>query len=108
MSILEDFVVKNLRNTADLIEVGNSELSETEAMDILSAVAHRSLSREQASSYLNLSLPHFDAMVRNKEIPKGRKVSGFKEKRWYQDELDVCLYKIKKNRKEFGNIKFNV
>lgn len=92
-------VVKYLRELADKIEVGNSEISESEAMDILKVVAHESLSKSQAASYLRVSPQHFDLLIRQKQIPQGRKITGYKEKRWYKDELDVCLFKIKKNRK---------
>ena len=92
-------IVKYLREVADKIECGNSEVTETEAMDILKVVAHESLSKAQACSYLRLSPRHFDALIRQRQIPKGRKVTGFREKRWYQDELDVCIYNIKKNKK---------
>ena len=29
----------------------------------------------------------FDELVRSGKIPKGRKIRGFKELRWYRDEL---------------------
>ena len=89
-------VVKYLRETADRIEVNNSELTEAEAMDIMKVIAHQSLSRPQASSYLNLSLPRFDQLVALNQIPKGRKIVGFNEKRWYVDELERCKYRNKK------------
>ena len=107
MFSLRRMVVNYLRELADKIDTGTSEITEDEAMDILKVVAHESLSKAQASSYLNLSQQQFDALIRQNQIPKGRKVVGFKEKRWHKDELDVCLYKIKKNKK-FGSLKFNV
>jgi len=108
MFSLRRMVVNYLRELADKIDTGTSEITEDEAMDILKVVAHESLSKAQASSYLNLSPQHFDALIRLKQIPKGRKVVGYKEKRWYKDELDVCLYKLKKNKKSFGKLIFNV
>ena len=41
-------VVKTLREIADRIEGGNSEISERQAMDIMSVIAHEPLSKEQA------------------------------------------------------------
>lgn len=82
-----------------LIEVGNkikcgtSEISEAEAIDILRIVAHEVMSKEQACNYLNLSRSRFDDLVRERKIPKGRKVVGYKEKRWYKDELDLCKHR---------------
>jgi hypothetical protein len=87
-------VVKYLRDVADKIEVGTSEIGETEAMDILKVIAHRPMSKEQACNYLNLSRSRFDDLVREHKIPQGIKRVGFKEKFWYKDELELC-----KNRK---------
>ena len=81
-------VVKCLREVADKIEVGNSELSETEAMDVLRVIAHESMSKEQACIFLNMRASRFGELIREKKLPKGRKVTGFKEKRWFRDELE--------------------
>ena len=88
-----NLVVKYLREAADKIEVGTSEISETEAIDILRIVAHEAMSKEQACSYLNLSRARFDDLVREKRIPRGRKRVGFKELYWWKDELDMCKRK---------------
>ena len=81
-------VVKYLREAADKIEGGNSEISESEAIDILRIVAHESMSKEQACEYLNISRSRFDDKIREGLIPKGRKRVGFKELVWWKDELD--------------------
>lgn len=39
-------LVRALRNTADKIDAGNSELTEEEAISLLSVVAHNALSKE--------------------------------------------------------------
>ena len=83
-------VVKYLRDVADKIEVGTSEIGETEAMDILKVIAHRPMSKEQACNYLNLSRSRFDDLVREGKIPKGRKRVGLKELSWWEDELELC------------------
>lgn len=87
-------VVKYLREVADKIDAGTSEITETEAVDIMKVIAHEALSKEQACNYLNLSRSRFDDLVREHKIPQGIKRVGFKEKFWYKDELDMC-----KNRK---------
>ena len=92
MQALKKIVVRYLREAADKIESGNCELSETEAMDILKAISHEPLSKEQACSYMNLSRSRFDELIREKKLPKGRKRRGFKELVWFKDELD--RYKI--------------
>ena len=86
-------VVRYLRDIADKIEAGNTELSESEAMDIMGIIAHESLSKEQACRHLNVSRSKFDDLIREKKLPKGRKVSGFKELRWYRDELEKAINK---------------
>lgn len=80
-------IVKLMRETADNIEVGNSNISDEEATDILSVIAHRSLSKEEACSFLNLSRSRFDDLVRLGRIPRGKKLRGRKELIWYEDEL---------------------
>ena len=89
-------VAKYMREVADKIEVGTSEISESEAMDILRVVAHEPMSKEQACVYLNLSRSRFDDLVREKKLPKGRKRVGFKELVFYKDELDFAVSKIKR------------
>ena len=92
----KDLVVKYMREVADRIEVGTSEISESQAVDILRIVAHEVMSKEQACSYMNLSRARFDDLVREKKIPRGRKVVGWKELRWYKDELDAAMFRMKR------------
>ena len=89
-------VAKQLREIADKLDAGNSELSESEAMDIMRLICHQEMSKAQAYQYLNMSKSKFDNYVRMKLLPRGRKVVGHKELRWYKDELDVCNENIKK------------
>ena len=83
-------VIKYLREVADKMDAGTSEISESQAIDILRIVAHEVMSKEQACNYLNISRSRFDDLVREKKIPKGKKRVGFKELCWYKDELDMC------------------
>ena len=84
-------IVKLLREAADKIETGNCELSEEEQSDILSVIAHRSLSKEEACNFVNLSRSQFDNLVRQGRLPRGRKLRGRKELIWYEDELRECF-----------------
>lgn len=93
---LIQLVAKLLRDTADKLDAGNSELSESEAMDIMDILCHHVMSKDTACQYLNLSRSRFDELVRGKKMPKGRKRVGFKELCWYKDELDACVQKLKK------------
>ena len=89
MQALNKLITKLLRETADKIDTGNCELTESEAMDIMSVLAHRVMSKEDACVYLNMSRSKFDELVRQRKLPKGMKRRGFKELVWYQDELDI-------------------
>lgn len=82
-------IVKALKETADKIEAGNCELSESEAMDIMSVLSHQVISKEDACIYMNMSRSKFDDLVREGKLPKGRKRRGFKELVFYKDELDM-------------------
>ena len=93
---LVQMITRLLRETADKLDAGNSEISETEAMDIAEALCHHVMSKDTACRYLNMSRSHFDDLIRMNKLPKGRKRIGFKELVWFQDELDNCVKKLKK------------
>ena len=95
MMKLKNIIVKYLREVADKIETGTCELSETEAMDIMSVLSHQSMSKEDACIYLNLSRSRFDDLVREGKLPRGRKKRGFKELTWWKDELDNSINKCR-------------
>lgn len=96
---LRKLVTRTLRETADKIEAGTCEMTEEEAMDIMSAVSHQAMSKAEAYKYLNLSRSRFDDLVRKKKLPRGRKRKGYRELSWYRDILDDWLIKLKlKNR----------
>lgn len=82
-----------LRSAAENIDAGTSEISENEAMDIISVIAHEPMSKEQACSYMNMSRSKFEEKMLLGQIPKGRKRRGHKELDWYKDELDRCKKK---------------
>lgn len=98
MNSFKDLIVKYLYEVADKIKVGTSEISESQAIDILRIVAHEVMSKEQACKYLNLSRSRFDDLVREKKLPKGKKRAGFKELQWYKDELDIAIRKLNNKR----------
>lgn len=92
-NILLKRIARELRSLADRIEAGNSNLTEEEAMALLSTCTHEVMSKDQACSYLNLSRSRFDDLVREGKLPRGRKRRGFKELAWYQDELETARNK---------------
>ena len=89
-------VSRLLRETADKLDAGTSELSPSEAMDIADALCHRVMSKEMACRHLNLSRSRFDELIRTKKLPKGRKRVGFKELVWYEDEINAYINRLKK------------
>jgi excisionase family DNA binding protein len=91
MQALKKLITKLLRETADKIEAGTCELSDSEAMDIMSVLSHEVMSKEQACSYLNISRSKFDSLVGEGKLPKGRKRRGFKELLYYRDEIDTYI-----------------
>jgi predicted DNA-binding transcriptional regulator AlpA len=92
---LKKLIVRLLKETAEKIDSGNCELSESEAMELISILSHEVMSKASACDYLNLSRSRFDDLVREKKLPKGRKEVGWKELRWYKDELDIAVRRMK-------------
>ena len=95
MSFISEQFVRLLRRTADKIEAGNCELNEEQAIEIMKLIAHQPMSKEQSALYLNMSTSKFDSLVKLNILPNVRKRMGFKEKVWYQDELDEYVLHAK-------------
>jgi predicted DNA-binding transcriptional regulator AlpA len=91
MDWLRKQIARELRNLANKFDANTTEISETQAMDIMSMLTHEVMSKEQACNYLNLSRSRFDDLVREGSIPRGRKRRGFKELVWYKDELQQVI-----------------
>ena len=87
MTFLLKTVVKYLRNTANQIEKGECNLSEEQAMEIMSVIANEELSKAQACEFLNISRSRFGELIAEGKIPKGRKIKGYKELRWKKKDL---------------------
>ena len=86
--------IKNILNQIiDNIDSGNSNINEEDEVHIIDCLrkyTHKDegMSKYSACQYLNISRAKFDNMVRQGLLPKGKKVIGFKEKRWYKKDLD--------------------
>ena len=87
-----------MRETADKIDAGTCDLDETESMDILHAIAHQRLSKEDACDFIHLQRSRFDDLVRLGVLPKGRKTRGSANLFWYKDELIEAITKDKYNQ----------
>lgn len=92
---LTKILIRELRNTADKLEAGTCEITQSEAMDIINVLTHEALSKEAACQFLNVSRATFDLHVSLGNLPKGRKRVGFKELVWYKDELQKCIDRLK-------------
>lgn len=99
MQKLNKLITKGLRDVADKIDAGTSELTEDEAIELLSIISHKVLSKEQAYTFVGLQISQFDNLIRQGKLPKGRKRRGFKELVWYEDELRDAITKVKLNKK---------
>lgn len=75
-------------------KAGNSNISEEEAIDIFSIVAHQRLSREEVCDELNINNSKFYDLITLGKLPKGRKYKKSKEKYWYKDEIDKVKSKV--------------
>lgn len=87
-SPVKKIVVNLLRDYANKIENGNSNLSIDEATNLIEVLSHIALSKEEACQHLNIRRSRFDDLVREGKIPRGVKLKGRKELVWYKDELD--------------------
>lgn len=88
-SILQKFI--------DDIDAGNSNLSYEQQCDIIRTLSNVNIGRDnemsktQAADYLGVCRATFDNYVHDGLIPKGTKLEGFKELRWYKSDLDLFL-----------------
>lgn len=76
-------------------KAGTSDITEDEAIDIFSIVAHQRMSREDVCNELNINDSKFYDYVNLGKIPKGRKQRGFKELYWWKDEIHAAIRKLK-------------
>lgn len=95
LQVIRDILLK----IVDDIDAGNSNLDEEEALKtikVLKAYVRMDIpmSKYQAYTYLNMSRAKFDNLVREGKIPRGKKVAGFNELRWFKKDL----IKIKKKQ----------
>lgn len=90
-TFIRKLLLKALKELEDKIESDTCEMTEEEAMEVMSVLSHQPLSKDQACGVLNLSRSRFDDLVREGIIPKGRKRRGFKELIWYKDELQKVV-----------------
>lgn len=81
-----------LLKIVDDIDAGNSNADEKELIKTIKVLKESlrtdiPMSKYQAYTYLGISRAKFDNLVREGKLPEGKKVPGFKEKRWYKKDL---------------------
>lgn len=87
-------IIRNLLQTLiDNIDAGNSNITDSEAMNIISIIKSftdktERLSKYEACKHLNISRATFDNYVRLGKIPRGHKEAGFKELSWSKKDLE--------------------
>lgn len=86
----KEHIIKLLEGVVSALKADTSEIDTETALQIADIIAHRPISLEEACNYLNLSRNKFYKYMDEGLLPKGRKRVGWKELRWYKDELDKC------------------
>lgn len=91
----KEHVIELLEGVVSALKANTSEIDTETALQIADIIAHRPISLEEACTYLNLSRSKFCKYIDKGLLPKGRKRTGWKELRWYKDEL--AKYKAEYN-----------
>lgn len=91
-------IIRNiLQKFVDDIDSGNCNLNAEQQSSIIKVLSNVNLgqdnemSKTQAADYLGVSRATFDNYVHDGRLPKGIKIEGFKELRWYKSDLDIFL-----------------
>lgn len=71
-------------------------MTDDELLMAMRGMALEPLSKEQAARYLNMRRSNFDSHIEKGHLPKGKKVVGFKELRWYKQELDAYAANLRR------------
>lgn len=94
-------IKRELLRIVDDIDTGNTNLDEKEQMEVAKFLKKfnfrdKFISKYQAFTYLNISRAHFDNLVREGILPRGKKVEGFKELQWSLKEIKDAKNKVRK------------
>lgn len=85
-------IKEQLLRVVDDIDAGNTNMTEEEEIKVAKFLNRtlrkdRPINKYQAYTYLGISRASFDNMVRAGLIPRGKKVAGSRELRWYKKDL---------------------
>ena len=93
MKVILNILRNELSRIVDNIDSGNSNLSAEELEEVCEMIsilsnAESKLSKYQVIDKLHISRATFDNYVAKGVVCKGRSQQGFKEKYWYNKDLD--------------------
>ena len=86
MTILGKAVVDTLRNYADDIESGNTNISDQEGLELISQIAHINLTKQQVAERYGVSSKTIERREKDGTFPISHPTQVTK-KYWYLDEL---------------------
>lgn len=96
MSILTTLFRKELTRVYQSIMNDECEISEEEMEEILRILSHIPRSKAYiCDEVLHVSQSTFNLWLRLGLMPEGKHLKGWKEKRWYEDEVLEAARKIK-------------
>lgn len=95
-----DIIKKLLQKIIEDIDLGNSNITENEALEIISVIKNftdktQRLNKYQACQKLNVSRATFNNLIRKGVIPKGQKIAGYKELFWLEKDFKDAKENIK-------------
>jgi len=97
-----ELIKKYLLKLVDDIDAGNSNISDSEAIELVDTLKRltdkeKRMSKYAACRYLNMSRAIFDNYVRTGKLPKGKHEIGFKELSYSKKDLDEFIKKYKQS-----------
>lgn len=97
------FLSKVLRNIADDLDSGNSNLSAEDTLKVLNILdllqnGDTVMSKKEACQYLDISRSTFDNLIQAGHLPKGEHLhEGIKSLFWYKSDLEIYKQNSYKN-----------
>ncbi len=91
-------------DTGNKIIAGNCVWNDEQMIEACNLIGHIPVSKEEARIGLDVSRATFDNLIAENKLPKGRKESGFKELRWYIDEIILDKLNIRKVLKKLKKL----
>lgn len=79
MTILLKAVVDTLRNYADDIESGNTNISDQEGLELISQIAHINLTKQQVAERYGVSSKTIERREKDGTFPISPSYSGYQE-----------------------------